>query len=66
MVGVLIFFKKTEVRYGWGFILLKMLKEGMAKVLLGYYLVQKAKNLYSWGFAQIRHCLGFLLLNMLK
>ena len=53
-----------------GFILLKMLKEGTAKVRLESYLVQKQKIRYSLVFsiriAQIRYCLGLLLLNMQK
>ena len=34
------------MRYNWGAIFLTMLKEGMAKVRLGPYIVQKAKIRY--------------------
>ena len=35
------------MRYEWGFILLKMLKYGTAKVQLESYIVQNAKIRYS-------------------
>ena len=39
-----------KIRYGWGFNLFKILKEGTAKVRLGSYLGQEEKNRYNWGF----------------
>ena len=42
--------KNAKTRYGWRFILLEMLKKGMAKARLGSSIVQKGKIMYRWGF----------------
>ena len=38
--------QKAKVRYGWGFLRLKMINEGTA----GFYLIEEAKIRYRWGF----------------
>ena len=46
--------EKAKIRYGWGFNIFRMLKQGTAQVRLGFYVVQKAKIRYGWGFNVFR------------